>query len=220
MIPELRQFLLDKLLEEYLEGDLKNDEDWSVWSKDENLRDVFAFSDWPAPLKCHPFPTEPERAEIAKQAFGIFAHRHPDAPQILKRIQAKDAAMIAQLDEEKPAPTWKKKNAAKQSGKVKSKYKRAKQAARSPETWRILRNYPDYEISSHARVRSLQRNADDCLKPRYSWHYGKLAVFYDLRDSQGKKFSRWIGPLMVTAGFVTEPKWMSKKTDEELVSAG
>jgi hypothetical protein len=93
----------------------------------------------------------------------------------------------------------------------KSNFKRAKRASRSPEVWRILRNYPEYEISSHGRVRSLTRAVGtDWLKPRFVWYYGKVVVAVKLSVA-GKPIERFIGPLMIQAGFLKEPKWMAKK---------
>jgi hypothetical protein len=99
------------------------------------------------------------------------------------------------------------------NGQAKSKFKRAKRVPRSPETWRILRNYPEYEISSHGRVRSLTRAvATDWLKPRFVWHHGKVVLAVRL-SIDGKPVDRFIGPLMIQAGFLKEPKWMAKKAE-------
>jgi hypothetical protein len=108
-------------------------------------------------------------------------------------------------------PTAERKAPTNGNGQPKTKkFKRARRVSRGAETWRILRNYPEYEISSHGRVRSLTRaNPDDCLKPRFVWHHGKVVLAVRLA-SGGKVYDRFVGPLLIQAGFLKAPDWMSK----------
>ena len=92
-------------------------------------------------------------------------------------------------------------------------YKRAIRVSRSPETWRILTHYPEYQISSHGRLRSVLRAKDsDFLKPKFSWHYGKMVEAFELKDKDGVRRSRFKGTLMINAGFLKSPKWRKKET--------
>lgn len=105
----------------------------------------------------------------------------------------------------KPEPTETKK---------KRHYKRAIRVSRSPEIWRHLEHYPGYQISSHGRLRSAQRaNDTDVLKPRFSWHYGKLVAAYNILDKDGIKRSRFVGTLMINAGFVKARDWKKEKSE-------
>jgi hypothetical protein len=91
-------------------------------------------------------------------------------------------------------------------------YKRAIRVSRSPETWRHLEHYPAYQISSHGRLRSVMRAKDtDVLKPRFSWHYGKLVAAYNINDKDGIKRSRFVGTLMINAGFIKARQWGKEK---------
>jgi hypothetical protein len=91
-------------------------------------------------------------------------------------------------------------------------YKRAIRVSRSPETWRHLEHYPAYQISSHGRLRSVMRGRDtDVLKPRFSWHYGKLVTAYNILDKDGVKRSRFVGTLMINAGFIKARQWTKEK---------
>ena len=89
------------------------------------------------------------------------------------------------------------------------KFKRARRSsAKNHEVWRIMRDFPDYEISSYGNARALSRvRPDDLLKPRFVWHHGKVTAYYRL-TKEGKKFDRFVGPLMVVAGLLKKPGWM------------
>jgi len=75
MTPEIRQYLLEKLVD-YIETDMEDGEDYTVWIKDENLTDCFR--DWLRGKNC-PFPWKSERREIGEEAYRIFYERHPEA---------------------------------------------------------------------------------------------------------------------------------------------
>jgi hypothetical protein len=106
------------------------------------------------------------------------------------------------------SPARRPKAKAKRTGKYK-----AHRVARSKEQWRVLTNYPNYEISSYGRVRSLQRTgAADWLKPR--WFRGAPSVV--LYDKDGHRRERLINWLMVSAGWLKQP---TRKTAEEPVTA-
>jgi len=103
-------------------------------------------------------------------------------------------------EEEKPAPTAKKR---------KGVFKQARRVSRAPETWRVLKNYPTYEVSSHGRVRSLDRaRPDDWLKPRYRWYKGMGTSSVVIKDRDGTRCERDIAKLMIDAGFLSRPTWM------------
>lgn len=111
--------------------------------------------------------------------------------------------------ETKPA---KRKTGKSVAGKPKY-WKAARRVSRSEETWRILDNYPNYEISSHGRVRSLSRvRPDDWLKPRRRWQYGHCVESIVLFDKDHIRRERDIGWLLVASGFLKRPKWAVKKS--------
>jgi hypothetical protein len=94
--------------------------------------------------------------------------------------------------------------------KMLSQPRRVSQAA---ETWRCLNNYPLYEISSHGRVRALDRaRPDDWLKPRRRWIRGHSVDFVVIKDRDGRRCERMIGKLLIAAGFLPTPEWMEKKS--------
>jgi hypothetical protein len=94
--------------------------------------------------------------------------------------------------------------------KMLSQPRRVSQAA---ETWRCLSNYPLYEISSHGRVRSLDRaKPDDWLKPRRRWIRGHSVDFVVIKDRDGRRCERMIGKLLIAAGFLPKPEWMERKS--------
>jgi hypothetical protein len=97
----------------------------------------------------------------------------------------------------------------KRQGKGKGLFRQARRVSRTPETWRVLKNYPLYEISSHGRVRALDRaHPNDWLKPRRKWYRGMCPESVVLRDHEGKRCERFIGKLLVSAGFMPRPEWM------------
>jgi hypothetical protein len=128
-------------------------------------------------------------------------------PDVQLSLCQKVKAVVAAASPDKAAKT----DSAKPEAKAKpgSKFKRAKRVpARSAETWRILKNYPEYEISTFGRLRNLNRAVHtDCLKPRFVWHHGKVVEAFVLW-SGGAKYTRFKGPLMVSAGIIKAPKWM------------
>ena len=85
---------------------------------------------------------------------------------------------------------------------AKAKYK-PHRATKSREQWRVLKNYPSYEISNKSRVRSLVRTKpDDWLKPR--WFRGdQYVVLYDKDGARRELRVYW---LMVAAGWLGAPK--------------
>jgi NUMOD4 motif len=93
--------------------------------------------------------------------------------------------------------------------KKKGLFRQARRVSRTSETWRVLKNYPLYEISSHGRVRALDRaHPDDWLKPRRKWYRGMCPDSVVLRDHEGKRCERFIGKLLIAAGFMPRPEWM------------
>lgn len=90
-------------------------------------------------------------------------------------------------------------------------YRRAKTVSRSPETWRFLRHYPLYEISSHGRVRALNRaKRDDWLKPRWGWKRGVPTPSVVLIDKDGKRRERNVPMPLISVGFLKKPRWMEE----------
>jgi len=88
-------------------------------------------------------------------------------------------------------------------------FRQARRVSKSPETWRSLSNYPTYEISSHGRVRSLDRaNPTDWLKPRRKWFRGVCVEYVVINDRDGKRCERMVGKLLIAAGFLEKPAWM------------
>lgn len=93
--------------------------------------------------------------------------------------------------------------------KRQGKYK-AHRVARSKEQWRVLTNYPNYEVSNYGRVRCLQRcKADDWLKPRWKFKQKPFVVLY---DKDGKRCEREVYWLMVGAGWEALKKPKPKST--------
>jgi hypothetical protein len=87
-------------------------------------------------------------------------------------------------------------------------------ASKAIETWRCLNDYPDYEISSHGRVRARDRaRPGDWLKPRRRWYYGKSVDFVVLKDRDGRRCERMVGWLLVAAGFLPKPKWKTASVE-------
>lgn len=77
------------------------------------------------------------------------------------------------------------------------------------EAWRILKNYPNYEISSKWRVRALDRmKPDDFLTPRVQWTMGRASLAVALYNAEGERCVRFLDMLMIQAGFLKKPKWM------------
>jgi len=104
-----------------------------------------------------------------------------------------------------------KKSSAIKPQKRKGLFRQARRVSRCPETWRVLKNYPLYEISSHGRVRALDRaHPEDWLKPRRKWYRGMCPDSVVLRDHEGKRCERFIGKLLIAAGFMSKPDWMTK----------
>lgn len=84
-------------------------------------------------------------------------------------------------------------------------FRQAKRVSRSVETWRVLANYPTYEISSHGRVRAVDRaRVEDWLKPRRRWFRGMSVDSVSIRDRDGNLRSPMIGTLLVQAGYVKD----------------
>jgi hypothetical protein len=88
-------------------------------------------------------------------------------------------------------------------------FRQARRVSKSIEVWRCLSNYPAYEISSHGRVRSLDRaRPGDWLKPRYRWYKGVSVTSVVIRNRDGRRCERMIGKLLIAAGFMEKPDWM------------
>lgn len=127
-------------------------------------------------------------AETQKFLAGVEID--PDTPKVCLT-----AEMIADIMSGLKRP---KTDRPKRTGKYK-----AHRVARSKEQWRVLTNYPNYEISSYGRVRSLQRTKpDDWLKPR--WFRGQQKVV--LYDKDGIRRERMVYWLLVGAGWLSAGK--------------
>lgn len=84
---------------------------------------------------------------------------------------------------------------------VKAPTKSRRSTARSKETWRIIDDYPDYEVSSQGRARSLKRvEAAVVLAPHFR-RFGKMWVPYYSLYKDGQKKTVQAGWLRVAAGF-------------------
>src|ERR1700720_2423507 len=143
-----------------------------------------------------------EKARQAEQEKAQRAEREAQRTKLIAALRIETVA--EELDDETERPTKSARPARK------SKLKTARRVAKSAESWRILRNYPEYEISSHGRVRSMNRaRPSDFLKPRFVWHHGKVAEAFTL-CSGGKEHTRFKGPLMVSAGLLKSPSWMNQ----------
>lgn len=158
-----------------------------------------------------PILTDERKADILEYVQDTPGVTRKDLKTVLVNIDVEgqfltDAMIDELLRKAKPK--------AEHVNSEKSHYKRAIRVRRSPETWRHLDNYPGYQISSHGRLRTVQRaNADDVLKPRFSWHYGKVVMAYELRDKDGNRKARFVGSLMMAAGFLKAPQWRKKEAE-------
>jgi hypothetical protein len=117
-----------------------------------------------------------------------------------KAVEVKQAAPKAE-----PAPPARTEVAPepKEPPKRRGLFHKPKRVSKSPETWRHLSNYPGYEISSHGRVRSLDRAAPgDWLKPRRRWYKGLPVDSVVLKDRDGKRREPLVGSLLVAARFL------------------
>jgi hypothetical protein len=94
--------------------------------------------------------------------------------------------------------------------------KPARSVSKSVETWRCLSNYPLYEISSHGRVRALDRaKPGDWLKPRLRWFRGQCVAYVVLRDRDGRRCERMVGKLLIAAAFMPKPEWMKNDYEKQ-----
>lgn len=88
-------------------------------------------------------------------------------------------------------------------------FKRARRVSKSAESWRCLSDYPAYEISSHGRVRAIDRaRPADWLKPRRRWFRGMCVDYVVITDRDGRRCERMVGKLLIAAGFLPRPAWM------------
>jgi hypothetical protein len=88
-------------------------------------------------------------------------------------------------------------------------FNQPRRVSRAVETWRCLSNYPNYEISSHGRVRAIDRaRPNDWLKPRRKWYKGMCPDSVVLKDRDGRRREIFVGKLLVAAGFMEMPKFM------------
>jgi hypothetical protein len=93
--------------------------------------------------------------------------------------------------------------------KGKGLFRQPRRVSRAIEKWRVLDTYPNYEISSHGRVRSRDRaRPTDWLKPRWQWHHGKGLPSVVLKNRDGQRCERFVGRLLIEAGFLNRPDWM------------
>jgi len=156
-----------------------------------------ALQDWFPELPSTAF-TQNQHIQMMVAANRDLRERHP--AEYAKVLAERDAELERKESEE-----------TKPTAKKRGPYKRAVRVSRSPETWRILPNYPDYQISNHGRLRSLMRaKPEDCLKPRFSWWHGKAVAAYKLLDKDGRQRSRFVGGLMMSVGFLKPQTWMAK----------
>jgi hypothetical protein len=208
MSPDLQQKLTERLVA-ILEDDLAQGEDFSTLKNDKVLLSYFQEFDvagnnfWFPELKGQEIPNRFGREAITTEAFRIFYERHPEAAA--------------------------KKTPARERNKQKAKYNRPRSSARSKEEWRFIDEYPNYQVSSHCRVRPVQRaNADDFLKPRIGFKKAKgkgpaqMIISYTLRNRQGVRKDPSLQTLMTQAGFIDSfDAWKKRKQEKlELVAAG
>ena len=94
--------------------------------------------------------------------------------------------------------------------------KPARRVSKSAEGWRCLSDYPEYEISSHGRVRAVGRaRPTDWLKPRRRWFKGMCVDYVVIKDRDGRRCERMIGKLLIAVGFMPRPEWMSVVIHDE-----
>jgi len=167
---------------------------WTIEQIDKSARIEFMTKEEAEPLEAELLA---ELGEDGSEALAI-------SPEVDYRIRQIELEMEVRAQTAKVAERETKR--AKRKGKP---FKRARRVARSPETWRHLKNYTGYEISSHGRVRSLDRaRPDDWLKPRRKWFKGMSVEWVVLYDSEGKRRERMVGYLLIDAGFLLRPTWM------------
>lgn len=90
-------------------------------------------------------------------------------------------------------------------------FSQPRRVSKAIETWRCLNNYPNYEVSSHGRVRAIDRaNPNDWLKPRRKWYKGMCPDSVVLKDRDGNRREVFVGKLLIAAGFMAQPKFMKQ----------
>jgi hypothetical protein len=146
--------------------------------------------------------TDEALKEIGWMLFESDLHSDAYGPHLFTTAEFK--AQLAK-DEAEMAAKEKPKKASIAGGKKSKRppyFKPARRVPRSSEGWRVLKNYPGYEISTYGRVRSLERlKPDDFLKPRFRWFKGAFTITVRLyRDKVA--CDRSLGMLMVDAGFL------------------
>jgi len=136
------------------------------------------------------------------RGFYLFTTAEVDA-----QVAKDEAEMAAKATKKaKSSKSSKSSKSPKKPPKGRGFFKPARRIARSPEAWRGLKDYPAYEISSHGRVRCVDRvSPEDCLKPRYRFFRGQWSLWIRL-SLKGVKYERQIPWLMVAAGYLDAPK--------------
>ena len=206
MNAELKTDVLERVLED-MESDYETGEDFGSVLKPSYISEVCRdeFGHCPSAAECQ---------EIGDDAKRIFWSRHDDADEALERGLAHTASELAELEAEMRGSKPEKKSVQKNRPKGPKMNRPRRATVRSAERWVIHPNYPNYEISTHARMRAVNRaKPEDCLKPKIVWFGGKATIAYRLvAPDGGRPVDRFVGPLMVRAGVLNRPKWM--KSDE------
>jgi len=144
--------------------------------------------------------------ELGDKLFEIKDVDSPEFEQTFIAFCDKLESAADTEDEPVPKPTGKKQKKKRDLGHL----RKARRVSRSREAWRILKDYPAYEVSSHGRCRSLDRvKYDDVLKPRYTFLKGFWIPYFAIADKDGKRRERQAGFLMQSAGFL-EIKFKAK----------
>jgi len=193
---------------------------WRELKKEDARRVSVAEFDEPELTRTEKLWTAEQEAE-ARRWVKLDRALDSAAPLLYEKLEAKlgkklwealsdyvDSQTALEDDEPETSSSADKPKAGKK--KKRGPFNHARRVSRSPETWRILKNYPAYEISSHGRVRSLDRaRPDDWLKPRRKWYRGVCVEWVVIRDRDGQRCERMVGKLLIDAGFLPRPEWMN-----------
>jgi hypothetical protein len=149
-----------------------------------------------------------EKAELATRL--VMEEKDAEFEAIVAQLRSElDEATLSALLEYADKLYANQRKASEQKAKPKALPRRGAQAT---ESWRCLGTFPNYEISSYGRVRSLDRARPDAwLKPRRRWMRGSCVDYVALVDSHGRRCERQIGWLLVSVGFMVRPKWAARQ---------